>query len=479
MKVIKISEQNKPLLSSAIVFGIIGVIFSAIRTDLLWMITSILYTVLIHWTSKINDIEKIQHDLFKWTPIPLALGITGLSPYLSRFWLLGDLAFAALAPILGFMMILNLIHHTRFETNLYFSTAFIFLFTLSAGAVSGIVRYFNDEYFGSIYLASNYNLMVELLILMLFGILGTLIYFLYLKRNLSRDEGMNFNRDLRSEFMLSVNCFRTNFFKLLNSYFWCKEKHSLLLTSKVFQIGILILIFYNLAVQNFWGYSIALISFVFSIFTPIYSRFLNTKASPSFHFWISAALFLYAAGESLRFQMRFGWWNDFTHFIAGAVIGTLVIIYVFYLEDIFENLKIPSKMIPIFVLTFILAIGVIWETFEFMVDNLLGTNLQASLQDTVYDMIGNTLGAFFALIITDLFTPFKVFREVHQKDWEMIRKINITAYLGNKPVTAVVIICGVIGLVLSFIKSDVTLSIISSVFIVLVFGISIFGKRAS
>jgi len=480
MRVIRISEQNRPLLSSAIIFGIIGVIFSAIRMDLLWVLTSILYTALIYYISKISDMDKIQHGLFKWTPIPLVLGITGIFPYIGRFWLFGDLAFAAFAPILGFMMILNLTHHTRFEPNLYFSTAFIFLFTLSAGSVLGIVRFFNDEYLGTIYLASNYQLMIELLIIILFGMIGAmihLIYFFYLDRNLSKDQNNNFIRDLRSEFMLSVKYFKTHYFKLLNSYFWCKEKRSLLMTSKALQVGIFVLIFYNLAVRNFWGYSVALISFILSIFTPIYSRFLNTKASPSFHFWLSAALFLYAAGESLRFQIRFGWWNDFTHFIAGIVVGALVIIYLLYLDDIFENLQIPSKTIPIFVLIFILSIGVLWETFEFMVDNLFGTSLQASLQDTVHDMIGNTIGAFFALIITDLFTPFKVFREVHQRDKKTFRKIDITAYLGNKPVSVVVIICGIIGLFFSLLISDLTLSIISSVFIALIFGISIFSKK--
>ncbi len=471
----KLSEQNQPLYSSAILFGIGGIIFSAIRVDLLWLLTSLLYTVLLYGTSKIRDIDEIQHGVFKWTPIPLALGITGISPFIGSAWVLGDLAFAAFAPMLSFMILLNLAYHTRFKTNTSFTTFFIFMFTLAAGGISGIIKFLSDRHIGTVYLSSNHHLMIGLMVITLFGLIGTLIFILYLDRNLSKDRKKNGSEYLISEFLVSVKYFKSHFFNILNSYFWSKEDQSLLLTSKILQIGILALVFFNLAVENSWALSIALISFGLSIIPSL--RYQKFKISPSFQFWISAALFFYVSGESLRFQGQFRWWNDFSHFLAGIVIGALIIIFLLYLNEVFYKLHIPTSIIPIFVLTFILSVGVIWETFEFLMDNLFGTSLQGGLRDTVFDMIGNTIGAFFALIITEMFTPFEVFNKVDQRYKKENWIIDLKAYITNIPIFVLVIVSGFIGLFFVVLRADLTLSIISSALVVLIFGISKFSKR--
>jgi len=445
---------------------------SAFRSDPLWILTSLLYTVLIFGISKIKESDKIHNSLFKWTPILFFLGFTGISTYLSRFLLFGDLAFAALAPILGYMTILNLAAHTHFETNTFFSAYFIFIFTLAAGAISGIVRFFTERYLDTIHLASNHQMMIELLVICFFGLLGTLMFIFYSDKNQSKDQNRSVIEDLKAELMVSVKKFRSHFLKLLNTFFWSREDRSHILTSRVLQVGILALVFYNLAIKNFWGFPVALISFVLSIYTPLYSRFLVVKASPSFQFWVSAALFLYAAGESLRFQARFGWWNDFTHLIAGIVVGILVIVYLFYIDEIFDNLHIPSRIIPIFLLTFILSISVLWESFEFVIDSFFGTSLQASLRDTIFDTIANTIGAFFALLIASVFTPFEVFGGFGRKDKKSRMKHEVLSYPIRISFPSFAIFCGFIALFLSILRLDIIWTTISSVFMLLIFGIS-------
>lgn len=474
---VKISEQNQPLFTSAILFGIGGVLLSAIRTDLLWTLTSLLYTILICGTSRIRAGDEIQHSLFKWTPIPLSLGITGISPLIGEFWLLGDLAFVVLTPILGYMIILNFTQHTRFETNFYFSISFLFLFILSAGAVSGFIRFLSDRYISTSYLTTNYHIMIDFLVLILFGLLGILMFIFLSERNLIKDQNRYLIEDLKFEFKISVKYFKSHFFKILNVYFWSREDYSLLSTSRVLQFGILALTLYNIVIGNFWGYSIALISFILSIFPPLYSRYFKKEISPSFQFWIAITLFAYAAGETLRFQSRFGWWNEFTHFIAGIILGALILNYLFYLNEIFDNLHIPSKMTPIFVLTFILSISVLWEVFEFLIDDLLRTNLQGRFQDTVFDMIGNTIGAAFTILITDILTPFKLFRKTGRGDKKAYLNLDISSYLAELPILVILIVFLFIGLFFAILRSEFTWLIISSVFIALSFSISKFSKR--
>jgi len=395
------------------IFGFAAFVATLIMQDPFWSAVSFSFILLILKMSMISEGGKTRWAVLKIALVPLFVG--ALTPIYSP---LGNIAFAAILPILGFMILFTLIYTSEFKTNFQFTAIFIFLFSLAAGALSGIGRFMSDRFLETRYLLGNEYLMVEFLVIMVFGLLGTLIFIRHKDSHLLRDSVDSKIEQLKSKFRIKSGYSKSHFFKLLDSYFWSKEERSLILTSRVLQIGILVLVFYNLTIENLWAFSVALPSFVLSIIPPLYSRFLRMKVSPSFQFWIATALFAYSAGESLRFQSRFGWWNDFTHLMAGIIFGALILIYLFYLRDISDNLHIPSKMIPILVLTFILSISVLWETFEFMVDSLFGTSLQPSLQDTVHDIIANTFGAFLALLIADILTPFETITKVlnHKKE---------------------------------------------------------------
>ncbi|MEF8835152.1 MAG: hypothetical protein V5A76_03260 [Candidatus Thermoplasmatota archaeon] len=317
---------------------------------------------------------------------------------------------------------------------------------------------------------------MELLLMTIFGLLGAIIFLQYRDRYYPRDSVNVEVERLKSEFKIKSGYSGSHFYKLLNSYFWSIEDRSLILTSKVLQIGILALIFYNLTIENFWGFSVALISFVFSIFPPLYSQFLRSKVSPSFQFWISAALFLYAAGESLGFQGQFVWWNTFTHLIGGITVGSLILIYLFYLDEISENFHIPTNMIPILVLTFILSVSVLWENFEFFIDGFFGTMLQPNLVNTIFDMIANTIGAFFALILAAFLTPLEVFSGFRKKDKIWRGKSDLTLSLNDVSLLSIGFFSGIIALSFAIWRSDWIWGVISAVFIVLVAGMSKISK---
>ncbi|MFW5952819.1 MAG: hypothetical protein ACOCSJ_01510 [Candidatus Natronoplasma sp.] len=393
--------------------GFIALVLSLLRQDPIWSIVSLLFIFLILKMSKISKEERMKRAALKIVLIPLFVG--AVTPIYSP---LGKIAFAAILPILGFMILFTLIHTSEFKTNFEFTAAFIFLFSLAIGALSAIGRFMSDRFLGTNYLLGNEHLMLEFLLIMFFGILGALIFIQYRGEYYTKDK-VNINTSqLKSKLRVKSGYSGSHFFKLLDSFFWSKEKTSLLRTSFVLQAGILVMVFYNLSIENFWAFSVSLVSFGLSLIPHLVSPSLKVKVSPSFQFWVAATLFLYASSESLRFQQIFGWWNTFTHLIAGIMVGTIVIIYIFYLKDISANLHIPTKMIPILVLTFILSISVLWEIFEFLLDSLFSTGLQPNLQNTVYDMIANTIGTFFALLIARFLTPFETITKIldHKKE---------------------------------------------------------------
>lgn len=121
-------------------------------------------------------------------------------------------------------------------------------------------------------------------------------------------------------------------------------------------------------------------------------------------FQLLAVLFVFAAlflGEFRSYYARIWWWDIALHTSSGLLMGILGFLLVYVLN---ENERIDLHMRPRFVaffaFLFAVAVGALWEIFEFSMDQLIGTNMQkpmlgdpSGLTDTMWDMIVNTLGA--------------------------------------------------------------------------------------
>ena len=126
--------------------------------------------------------------------------------------------------------------------------------------------------------------------------------------------------------------------------------------------------------------------------------------------------FLYCAiflGEVRSFYYSVPHWDTILHIFSGGMLGALG----FSMIAIFNNTeRIPMNLSPLFVAVFAfcfaLALGAVWEIYEFAADCLLATNMQkfsldngtaligqAALRDTMKDLIVDALGAVGASVI--------------------------------------------------------------------------------
>lgn len=165
-----------------------------------------------------------------------------------------------------------------------------------------------------------------------------------------------------------------------------------------------------------------------TLFVPmLFRRKMEMEIPAEFHF--TAVIFIFASfylGEVQDFYQRLWWWDIALHTTAGLLMGILGFLLVYVLNESKRvELNMTSGFIAFFAFTFALAIGSVWEVFEFSMDQIFGTNMQkkmlgdpSGLTDTMWDIIVNAVGAFIISFAGYFYLKHK--RSFFVKDW--IRK---------------------------------------------------------
>jgi hypothetical protein len=107
----------------------------------------------------------------------------------------------------------------------------------------------------------------------------------------------------------------------------------------------------------------------------------------------------FALGEAQDFYERIWWWDLALHGLSALTIGMIgfLCIYVFYMT---HRIRIAPGWIATITFALAVAVGTIWEIFEFLADLTLGLNMQKSgLDDTMTDLMINTTGAALAALM--------------------------------------------------------------------------------
>jgi len=127
-------------------------------------------------------------------------------------------------------------------------------------------------------------------------------------------------------------------------------------------------------------------------------------------FEILALVFMFAAlflGEVRGYYQRFWWWDIALHTSSGFLLGILGFLLVYVLnENDRVDLHMRPRFVALFAFLFSVAMGAVWEIFEFSMDQLLGMNMQkpmfddpSGLTDTMWDLIVDTIGALIISLL--------------------------------------------------------------------------------
>lgn len=180
------------------------------------------------------------------------------------------------------------------------------------------------------------------------------------------------------------------------------------------RISIIIAIILSIYTQNWINFFVSFIT-LFLIYLPIFFAEKFEVHLP-LEFQTIIILFIYAGiflGEVREFYINFWWWDSILHAFSGLALGFagFLILYIFYKSGKFDA---NPFWIAVFSFCFALALGALWEIFEFFVDSFFETNMQRarfsieiiekygssriSLYDTMWDLILDASGALIASI---------------------------------------------------------------------------------
>lgn len=166
------------------------------------------------------------------------------------------------------------------------------------------------------------------------------------------------------------------------------------------RITLLIAIYQSVKNNNYLALFFSLIVLAITFFPYIFNWKFNLKMPTEIQ--IITVLFIYSSlylGEVESYYTKFWWWDIFLHSGSAIIFGFIgfTVLYFMYSRN---NINARPWVIAIFSFSFAIAIGVIWEIFEFSVDQLFGYNMQKSgLVDTMWDLIVDALGAILATSI--------------------------------------------------------------------------------
>ncbi len=170
-----------------------------------------------------------------------------------------------------------------------------------------------------------------------------------------------------------------------------------------FRFALVIALILEIYQQRWLLFFVTLLALFLTFFPVFFEKKYNIYIPPEFHLFIT--IFIYASiylGEVHRFYDRYWWWDSLLHAGAGFALGIIgfAIMYVLFKSN---KIKASASMIAFLAFCFAVAMGTLWEIFEFTMDTIFGLNMQKThigtgVTDTMYDLIIDSLGALVASI---------------------------------------------------------------------------------
>jgi len=171
------------------------------------------------------------------------------------------------------------------------------------------------------------------------------------------------------------------------------------LLSRLMQAGMASVAVGGLVTWNLTWVPASLMSLLVSEIPSILRRDLKLVLPIELNFLVVLALFLHVIGGFAGFYDDVPGWDHLTHGFSASLVAMLGLVAVTTIDKYVDSIYLPRRFLVFFILMFTMAFGVVWEIMEFSVDQMLGTRMQYSLDDTMRDLLFDTFGGFIVAFV--------------------------------------------------------------------------------
>ena len=182
------------------------------------------------------------------------------------------------------------------------------------------------------------------------------------------------------------------------------NKRKNFLKSNFISLHILKIIMFILLIIAFWeddltGVFGCIIGIILSFIPSILHKNFNITLPWILDTLIAFALFLHIGGVVLNVYHTIPYYDSLTHFVSAILVAFLAFVSIYILDKYWKGLHMNKYAMAFIVIIFTMAMGVIWEFFEWATDILFQTHEQWGLEDTMKDLFIDTIAGIFIAIV--------------------------------------------------------------------------------
>lgn len=306
----------------------------------------------------------------------------------------GLAAYAAIAAV-ALVVVAEIDAFTPVRTNRGFAVALVVMTTMTTAGAWELAKWIYDRTAGTSLVASNADVMWQLIAATAAGLVAAAVFDLYLRRFGDGEfVPAEFSPEDAGEQVDAVGESVTDTLESVGlSTAWQRRLVRLAqATLAVFVVVGFVTLNLNVVVNSTIGLA--------ATFLPtVLERDPDVDLDAGLALWIAVSVTFHAMGTLYLYQTLYGWHNV-AHVVTGTVIAAIGYTTVRALEVHTDSLSFPPKFTFLVVVLFVFSAGVVWEIIEFTLDGIagaLGTSglvlAQHGLQDTMSDLLADTVGA--------------------------------------------------------------------------------------
>jgi uncharacterized membrane protein YjdF len=173
------------------------------------------------------------------------------------------------------------------------------------------------------------------------------------------------------------------------------------LAARMLQGGLVVLLLFGILRKDLSTTVNATTGLILTFVPHMITRKYHIKQDTGLVLWLTLAIFLHTIG-TFEFYNYIDNWDHVTHALSASVVAAAGYTLIRAIDIYVDEIYIPPRVLFIFILIFVLAMGVVWEIIEFLSDVLtsaLGYDAilaQHGIGDTMLDLVFDLLGAVLA-----------------------------------------------------------------------------------